>query len=216
MASPISHIIYAKKYFEKNPSNINKDEFILGCLFPDIRRVSENIKRKDTHIPDEILKKSNIQENTNPVNMDFTGLTAFQAGWKFHIYCDMKREEILKNKKFYSLEDTSTLESLPAKYLEDEILYDQYNNWEKIYLYFNNAPEVDLDIYVPRETFEFWYAILAKYIERKPDKKSQHIFFTKQFFLKDKADEIVDAIEKLRKNEKVVTILKNISEEILK
>ncbi len=215
MAAPISHIIYAKKYFEKNPSNINKDEFLLGCLFPDIRRVSENIKRKDTHVPDEILKKNILQKNTSSINLDFTGLTAFQAGWKFHIYCDMKREEILKNRKFYSLEDTSDIWSLPSKFLEDELLYDQYNNWEKLGLYFNNAPKADLDINVPRETFEFWYAILAKYIERKPDTKSMHIFFTKQFFLKDKADEIIKVIEKLKKNEKVISILKNLPEEVL-
>ena len=72
-----------------------------------------------------------------------------------------------------------------------------------------------MDIDVPRETFEFWYAILAKYIERRPDAKSRHIFFTKQFFLKDRADEIVTAVEKLKENEKVVAILKNISNEII-
>ena len=98
MAAPISHIVYAKRYFEKNPSTINKDEFILGCLFPDIRRVSENIKRKDTHIPEEILENVTSIKKRNSIDLDFTGLTSFQAGWKFHLYCDMKREEILKNK----------------------------------------------------------------------------------------------------------------------
>lgn len=217
MAAPISHIIYAKKYFEKNPSTINKDEFLLGCLFPDIRRVSENIKRKDTHLPEEILKNIDSYENGKIKNLDidFKGLTAFQAGWKFHIYCDMRREEILKNNKFYSLENTSLLEGYPAKFLEDKILYDQYNNWEKLCLYLNNVPKVNLYIDVPRETFEFWFAILAKYIEKRPDGKSQHIFFTKQFFLKDKADEIVNMIKKLEKEKNIVGMLKNIAEEIL-
>jgi hypothetical protein len=41
-----------------------------------------------------------------------------------------------------------------------------------------------------------------------------HIFFTKQFFLKDKADEIIEILEKLKRNERVVTILKNLPEEI--
>jgi Cft2 family RNA processing exonuclease len=39
-------------------------------------------------------------------------------------------------------------------------------------------------------------------------------FFTKQFFLKDKADEIIEILEKLKRNERVVTILKNLPEEI--
>ena len=64
MASQIAHIIYAKKYFDSlelanfadlsaeekllMPSGkINKDEFILGCVFPDIRRIDKNIKRRE-------------------------------------------------------------------------------------------------------------------------------------------------------------------------
>jgi hypothetical protein len=215
MASPISHIIYAKKYFEKNPSNINKDEFLLGCLFPDIRRVSENIKRNDTHFPNEKNIDLRISGKSNSINLDFNNLTAFQAGWKFHIYCDMKREELLKSKQFYSLEGAADIWTLPSKYLEDELVYDQYNNWEKLCLYFNNVPNVDLGLDVPRETFEFWYAILAKYLEKKPDAKSMHIFFTKQFFLKDKADEITKVLENLKKNKKIVEILKNIHNEII-
>ncbi len=215
MAAPISHIVYAKRYFEKNPSTINKDEFILGCLFPDIRRVSENIKRKDTHIPEEILENVTSIKKRNSIDLDFTGLTSFQAGWKFHLYCDMKREEILKNKGFYSLKNTSDFWDFPAKFLEDELIHEEYNNWEKIYVYLNNVPQIETGLDISRETIEFWYAVLAKYVEKKPNKKSQHIFFTKQFFLKDKADEIVSTIEKLKKNEKVVSILKNIYNEII-
>lgn len=215
MAGPISHIIYAQKYFEKNPSTIDKDEFILGCVFPDIRRVSENIQRNDTHLPTEILKNSQAKITPDSINLDFTGLTSFQAGWKFHIYCDMKREEILKNKKFYSIKGTSDWAATPAKCLEDEILYNEYTNWEKLYLYFNNAPKVNSALYVPSETIEFWYAILAKYIEKKPDKKSFHIFLTKQLFLKNKADDIVAKMEELQKNKKVIEILASVANEII-
>ena len=91
MASQIAHIVYAKKYFEKYPSTINKDEFILGCVFPDMRRIDGNIKRKDTH------------RHYDPLDLDFSGMTAFEAGWKFHLYCDMKREEILNKYDFSML-----------------------------------------------------------------------------------------------------------------
>ena len=51
MASQIAHIIYAKKYLEKHPlPNGEKDLFILGCVFPDIRRLAENLTRKGTHM----------------------------------------------------------------------------------------------------------------------------------------------------------------------
>ena len=68
MACPVAHIIYVDKYFAKYSSAINKDEFILGCTFPDIRRIDEKIKRKETHL------------RFDPIDLDFSGFTPFQAG----------------------------------------------------------------------------------------------------------------------------------------
>ena len=203
MASQVAHVIYAQKYFERYPSTMDKDEFVLGCIFPDIRRINKSIKRKDTHL------------RFNPLDLDFSGLTSFQAGWKFHLYCDMKREEILAKYNFYSQEETTDFWNLPAKIFEDEVVYEDCKNWEKLIHYFNNIPAVDTGIGVPRETLELWYAIIAKYIEKKPDNKSMKIFLSKQPKLAPIAGEIVKVIDKLRKNGKVVEILSKIKEEIV-
>jgi hypothetical protein len=215
MAGPISHIIYAQKYFEKHPSALNKDEFILGSVFPDIRRISKNIKREDTHIPVKDHVDLKIIGGTNSVNLDFTDLSSFQAGWKFHLYCDMKREEILKKQNFYSLEMTTDYWAIPSKILEEMLIYTGYNNWEKIYHYFNHAPQIETGLNVPRETLALWYSILAKYIEQPPTLKSAHIFLTKQFFLKDKADKIIAVLAKIQENRQITTILKSLPEKIL-
>ena len=221
MASQVAHIVYAKKYFEAlengvliNNSNggekisyplgkLNKDEFLLGCVFPDIRRIDENIKRKDTHM--KFL----------PLNLDFSGLTSFQAGWKFHLWCDMKREKILNDKGFYELKNTQDLYNFPAKILEDEFVYDEYNNWEKLRNYYNNPPFFDLDIGLKRETYNLWYAILAKYIEKKPDEKTMRAFLRKQSHLPASLDEIMEKIILLKQDGKVVKILKNLSQKII-
>jgi len=204
LASQISHIIYAQKYFEKNdllPEE--KEEFILGCTFPDIRRIDESIKRKDTHL------------HFYPIDLNFENLTPFEAGWKFHLYCDMRREEILNQHNFYSLRYTEEFCRHPAKMLEDEIIYDQHNNWEKLSEYFNNVPFVSNGINVPKETFELWYSILANYIKQKPDNNSIVNFFSKQPSLVRTAKDIVVTIDKLRKNDKVIEILKKVKEEII-
>jgi hypothetical protein len=203
MASQVAHIIYAKKYFEKYPSTVNKDEFILGCVFPDIRRIDENIKRKDTHLHFDTL------------DMNFEGLAAFQAGWKFHLYCDMRREEFLKNSGFYELPGTEDFWRQPAKMLEDEIVYDIYNNWEKLVHYFNNVPSINNGVNVSQETLSLWYAIVAKYIEKKPDSKSMRIFLSKQPSLAKKTDGVIQFVDKLRNNKKVVELLKKVAEEIV-
>lgn len=203
MASQVAHIIYAKKYFDKYPSTINKDEFILGCTFPDIRRIDESISRRDSHLHYATL------------DLNFDGLTPFQAGWKFHLYCDMKREEILNKFGFYSLPGTEEFGRLPSKLLEDEIIYDNYNNWEKLVHYFNNVPFIKNGISVSRETFSLWYAILARYIEKKPDNKAMSIVLSKQPSLAKKADGIIQSVGKLRSNKKAVELLKKVAEEIV-
>jgi len=203
MAAPISHIIYAKKYFDKYPSTINKDEFILGCSFPDIRRIDDGVQREVTHL------------KFDPLDLNFDNLTAFQAGWKFHLYCDMKREEILNKYNFYELSDTEGTGRLSAKFLEDEIIYDANNNWEKLVHYFNNAPPTKNGIGVSWETFALWYAILAKYIEKKPDNKAIRVVIAKQLSLAKKTDAIIGYIDKLRENKKVIELLRKVTEEIV-
>ncbi|MFZ2193803.1 MAG: hypothetical protein WAV31_06185 [Candidatus Moraniibacteriota bacterium] len=219
MASQIAHIVYAKKYFDwldaeglndiddeesllAPVGKINRDEFILGCIFPDIRRIDENIKRRDTHLKFE------------PLDLNFSGLTSFEAGWKFHLYCDMRREEILNKYGFYLLEKTEELFGQPAKLLEDELVYDEYNNWEKLCNYFNNAPHFDAKIKVSPETTGLWYAIVSKYMEKKPDDRAMRIFLSKQKY-SIQLEEMVELVSELRKNEKVVDILRRVKDEII-
>lgn len=181
----------------------NADKFLLGACFPDIRRIEPKIKRSDTHI---IL---------SDLNSDLHYLEPFQAGWKFHLYCDMRREEILNNSGFYDLSGAGDLWGLPAKHLEDEVVYEDFNDWSRIIKLFNNPPEIELPHRVSREVFEVWYAILAKYFEKNPTSSTMKIFLKKQPKLAGLADEIVKIVDKLRKNDKVTESLGRVKEEII-
>jgi len=219
MASQIAHIVYADKFFKKlelgevseeisrgllyPAGNISKDEFIIGSTFPDIRRIDTDIKRKYTHM---YFPK---------IDLDFLGLSSFEAGWKFHLYCDMRREEILNKYDFYSLDHAADHYHHPAKILEDELVYDDYNNWEKIASYFNHPTLTIPDINISRETFALWYAVLAKYIEKKPDERSTRIFLSKQVGLPGTVDELMGSIARIRKNKKATEILMKVKEEMI-
>ncbi|MDR3558776.1 MAG: hypothetical protein P4L62_04890 [Candidatus Pacebacteria bacterium] len=214
MASQIAHIVYARKYFdrleiagkdEKNipPENLDRDEFLLGCVFPDIRRIDPEVRRRDTHL------------RFDPLDLDFSKLTSFESGWKFHLWCDMRREEILNKHEFYSLKHTTDFYNQPAKILEDELVYDKYNNWEKIVNFFNNPPYIDAGVGVSSETFHLWYAVVAKYAERKPDDKSMRIFLSKQPKIIAIVNGLMESVEALRKNKKAIVILDNVLEEII-
>ena len=201
MASQVAHIVYAGKYLKKHPVK-NTDEFMLGTCFPDIRRIEPKIKRSDTHI---IL---------NDLNTDLKYLEPFQAGWKFHLYCDMRREEILNSYDFYKLPGTVEMWGLPNKLLEDEVVYENYQNWEEIINLFNNSPKIEIPNFVSQETFKTWYAILARYFETKPTNATMEVFLSKQPKLAPMADGIVKIVDKLRKNDKIVRLLEKVKEEI--
>ena len=201
MAFQISHVVYAKKYLEQHPG-MNADLFLLGTLLPDVRRVTDEVRRKDTHILHEEL------------DLEFEGISPFEAGWKFHLWCDMRREEILNKYEFYKLSYTID-HDIPPKILEDELVYGKYNNWEKLILILNNPPEIKTGLDVAQETIERWYAILAKYFEKKPDDKTIKAFLWKQRKLRSQAGELVDLVGKLRNNSKVVDVLEKVCEEII-
>jgi len=201
MASQVAHVVYAKKYLDRYPA-MNKDLFLLGTLFPDVRRVAPEIRRSDTHHAFERL------------DLDFDNLSSFEAGWKFHLWCDMRREEILSKYEFYKLPYT-TFHDVPSKLLEDELVYEKYNNWEKLCLILNNPPEIKTDLNITQEVIKHWYAILAKYFEKKPNEKTIKAFLFKQESLRSQADELVDLVVRLRNNSKVVEILEKVCEEIL-
>lgn len=205
MASQIAHIVYAKKYLEKFPmTETEKEQFLLGCVFPDIRRVDGTIPREATHM------------RFAPVDLNFKNLSPFEAGWKFHLFCDMRREEILRNEKFYALKSRKSEKWLqPAKMVEDELLYDRYNNWEKLVGYFNDPPKIDTGLKISQESFNLWYAMVARYIERKPDERSVHIFLLKQRGLPGKVDEIVEKMGSIWENDDAVEILSKIYEKII-
>jgi len=201
VASQVAHVVYAKKYLDRHPA-MNADLFLLGTLLPDIRRVTDEVERKDTHALHEEL------------NLEFEDITSFEAGWKFHLWCDMRREEILNKYEFYKLSYTID-HDVPPKLLEDELVYEKYKNWEKLRLILNNPPEIKIGLDVSQETIEHWYAILAKYFEKKPDDKTMKAFLFKQRKLRGQSEELVDLVGKLRNNSKVVEILPKISDEIL-
>jgi hypothetical protein len=102
-----------------------------------------------------------------------------------------------------------------AKLLEDEIIYCEYNNWEKVKSYFNNPPFIATDVDVDAQTFKLWYAILAKYIEKPLNEKSIRIFTSKVLESFEGREEIMKSINELKKNEKVLEILRKVKNEII-
>lgn len=202
MASQISHILYADQYLLKYPRPASKEDFIVGVLFPDIRRIS-NLTREQTH------------QHFLELDLNFEGLSSFEAGWKFHVWCDLRRNELLRDYGFFDLDVLKGCHYLSYYFLEDKLLWGKYDNWETIYNIIVNHPRVKTYRALNKQDWKFWYEIVGKYLKKEPSRQSIEKFCQQQPSLATKATRIVDEMEKLEKNKNVVDKLMKVHQSLL-
>jgi hypothetical protein len=197
MATPVSHIIYADRFLKKYPQKFKWEDFMLGIMFPDIRRVS-NISREETH---NCFKK---------LDLNFKDLSGFEAGWKFHVWCDLRRNEVLRNRDFFSLKDIKGLHYMAYYFLEDFLVWEKFKNWESVVFLYKNPSFFEISSKVSITDWNFWYETVAKYIQEKPNSSSIAQFIKQQPSVTTKEAKIAGEFEKLKNNARVVDVLRDV------
>lgn len=176
---------------------------MLGASFPDIRRIS-NITRAQTH---------NCFEN---LDLNFEGMTAFEAGWKFHVWCDLRRNEVLLEKGFFEIDEVHDCYYFSCYLLEDKLVWSEYNNWETLGNYFSDSTLIDVFENLTDGDWMFWFDVTKDFITNQPDKTSMRKLIRSFPSFVGRADMILEETDKLLKNKKVIEILTNIHKDILK
>lgn len=159
-AMPMTHVYLAELWLEyNNPSydNLQKREFILGNLFPDIRYLG-NISRNDTHEKGVTLNR--IRNAESP----------FLAGKRLHSYIDEKREILVESLKIYpKLEEVignkKQLFTL-LKLLEDSLLYDFIQRYEVV-KYLTHTSNEELVLADGNDVLK-WHLFLSFYFTFSP------------------------------------------------
>jgi hypothetical protein len=200
MASQVTHIVYSKWYLLNNPVEwIDQDEFICGSIFPDIRRVSTEIRKIKTHfvfgreIDRYQLEKSN----------------SFKSGWKFHIYCDYLREKYLENLGLSNIKEAYINEGASNKLLEDFVAYNclSKEEWRIIYELLNyKACNNDFYSNLKNPIFH-WYSSIAKYIKKRPSKESMFELLINFNTPEDISRKIVKDVYLLSENKKIIELI---------
>jgi len=198
----MSHIVYADKYCKKYATPQPKEDFYLGVNFPDIRRVA-NISRADTHLC------------FNPLDLDFSGMDAFQSGWKFHVWADLRRNELLRDAEFFEIDIVRKAHYLSYFFLEDELNWRRYHNWETISNLYRDAPYKQIVEGVNKSEWRYWYEILSEYFMQEPDENAVGRVLGKMTGLGHLRVRVIDEIKKLRKNKNVVQILETIQAQMI-
>jgi hypothetical protein len=157
MAGPVTHIVLALHILHLLPGHIDKEAFIVGTSFPDIRYMAE-LTREQTHI-EPVSWQDVINEPSS-----------FRAGMLFHNLVDEIRITDFEG-DFYDRSKAAQYNPLYLKLFllihkaaEDAYLYTKVSGWEEIAGYFDTIYQEERDFQVSEEILREWHTMIQRYI----------------------------------------------------
>jgi hypothetical protein len=193
MPAPITHIVLAEKIFEKYFAGMNREEFLLGTSFPDIRRMG-NFERGKTHL--QKICFADLQDESS-----------FMAGFKLHSLVDKTMDRYREETGLYSLFSSLEYQDPSMKVFADMVLYDKVKNWGEIIKVFEKMADEELKFGVGKEVVEKWHAKLMAYFAHKPEK----VEYIRKLIWEpvEVSEEIVRTIETVSDREKAVKLVED-------
>jgi hypothetical protein len=190
MANQITHIVLAEKISDQLFGKFDQKDFLIGTVFPDIRYLKV-IDRENTHFKD-LIWQDLIDESDS-----------FIAGMKYHSLVDEVREKYVLEKGIYDLIPESRFITQALKIYEDEILYANVSNWDKVSLYFDSILPEELKLVVDESGIKKWHSIIQEYFKQTPSDLSRENFVIGVGFSKEISIEINNLLDQMRKNPEI-------------
>jgi hypothetical protein len=185
MANQITHIVFAQRAYEKHFAHLNKKDFFVGTVFPDIR-IAAGIKRSVTHLACPSLQT--VIDETN----------SFKAGLLFHNLVDNTREAFVADQGLYNKYPESQQVIRPFKTLEDEQFYDRLNIWPEVIKYFEDILPEELEFTATEEQVRDWHATLQRYFSQKPSEEWDANFLRRIGFEEEAINQFLEMLRQLR------------------
>jgi len=156
MPAPVTHIVLALSILPMLPDK-NKEEFLIGTSFPDIRYLG-TLTREQTHMSDPTWS-SIIKESSS-----------FKAGIEFHALVDRIHDEYMSKHNAYNyIAAPDRLKSYILKFYEDMLLYEYCTIWPEIINSFDIIVQDELIFPHDKRSVKKWHNILQLYFSDRPD-----------------------------------------------
>jgi hypothetical protein len=200
MAAHITHAALAERVYDKHFYKLNRRDFLIGALFPDIRYLG-HVKREITHFEkinfDHILAEKN----------------SFLAGMLYHSFVDKIREEWMVGNGLYDLIPYEHRWMQAVKLFEDRFFYSDIPNWQIVEAYFKNILPDELKFGMSKDVIEQWHSVLVKYFMYQPTAASI-LTSTKEMGLSEQiAHDINLHIEVIEKNKNLIKLAQKFHDE---
>jgi len=158
MPGPITHIVLTDKIFDRFFDGMDRKDFFIGTLFPDIRYLKV-IERSKTHIEGIGL-------------IDILNEDSFTAGLKFHSIIDDARRKFISEHDIYAPYETAEHPSMMFKIAEDMFFYDFIEDWSQYISFFDHISPAERSFAIPEETLQNWHSIVQQYLKYLPGEKT--------------------------------------------
>jgi hypothetical protein len=193
MAGEVGHVVYAARLLTWLGDAVKHPSYWAGTLFPDIRHLGVTSRRR-TH-------PANVSLQSLPGHNDFL------TGMRVHAWVDAIREQFFR--------EQNTKESLPwhpfvphaIKLVEDELLYDRYEDWNLIHRVLNQTYDDELQFVQSKEHIYQWHTVLQDYLRQKPTNASRKELSIAIGLSANSADEINSIVDLLRSDRKATKLL---------
>lgn len=154
MAGEVGHVVYGTTVLHYLGPKVTSPLYWAGTLFPDIGHIG-SIQRHRTH-PDDVSLESLV------------GRDDFATGVRVHAWIDATREKFLHAKHMKELLPWHPFVPHALKLLEDELLYNRFEDWNLIHRVLGKTYEQEKQYIQNEETIKQWHSVLQNYLGSPP------------------------------------------------
>jgi hypothetical protein len=199
MPSPISHLVYARKYLDRHP-RVDEAAFIAGSVFPDIHYLAD-IERSQTHSPNKITPAMVKNE-----------LDGWTAGTHHHNVVDDIWNAYVEKNAPEVFADPVAVQAL--KMLEDEFLYAEIPDWLPVRVALRVVPTEEHGLIPPAVGLK-WHSLLNKLVVAPPQRERRESLLRELRYEDEQLVELEAEVKKLRINSNTVKLLTDLSAHIV-
>lgn len=187
MAGEIGHVVYAARVRTYLGEKVSGHLYWIGTLFPDIRHQGI-ISRHRTHAAGVTLQT-------------LTGATDFATGMRVHSWVDSTRQRFLSELNIKELLPWHPFVPHALKLLEDEFLYDGFDDWDFVSRQLNKVYEDELYFVAERDRIHAWHTVLQEYFAHAPTDLSRYKLSLAIGLSEQSAEEVNSVVARLRDHE---------------
>lgn len=188
MAGEVGHVVYAARVATFLGEKVGSVSFWAGTLLPDIKHLGIK-SRQSTHPEDVSLDK-------------LVGKNDFETGMRVHAWIDETRNKFLEQSNIKEILPWHPFVPHALKLLEDEWLYDRFDDWNLIHRSLNKVYEEEIQLIQSKKHIIKWHDILQTYFKEKPNNASRYQLSVDIGLSKASAEEVNSIVETLKKEPK--------------